>query len=447
MVAVLVCLLLAGAGVCLWSCGAEPAAEPDATTSTGAPDTAAATAVPALPSFEEAWTASLAALETLGPTRVKIVETTQGRVAGEGIPPEQSVFGPQTEEAEQLFDIAGGRARLTRQTADRMTKITVVQGRERTTVTSQPMMDSDWVSVSTYISLEKPKGLPLPLWAGSAVGPTEGYADLLTGLRSGVEGAASEGTILEGTVEQREDGGMRLSWQRAYRGVASAMSLSLDSAYLPVRIELAGAGTPTEGDLQGMSVEYTTTIVYEYERVASFSDSDFVLDIPAGAFREAVTHELALEHPWSGQADWGQYWLGNRLEEWPLTRAEYAIHGGGQDHGGGAEPGDEAVFLLYDRPEAVSPNENIQVMVRPLRGRYYDDSLAYAEQRVAAGDWARRDMTLAGRSATVYSGTLEGGADDRIDSIHVYLPDAWVHVQVWAPVDPLLVLGALRPVE
>ncbi len=89
----------------------------------------------------------------------------------------------------------------------------------------------------------------------------------------------------------------------------------------------------------------------------------------------------------------------------------------------------------------------IQVMVRPLRGRYFEDSLTFADQRVASGDWVRQEMTLAGQPATVYSGALEGGADDRIDSIYVFLPDAFVDVQVWAPVDPQLVLEALSPVE
>jgi hypothetical protein len=223
------------------------------------------------------------------------------------------------------------------------------------------------------------------------------------------------------------------------------MSLLLDSDHLPVRIEIAAKGTPTEGDLQGITIEYLTIIEYEYEQVASFSDSDFILDVPANAYSEGVTYELALDRPWSGQADWGQYWLGSQVDEWPLTRAEYAIHEG--NPGSGAEPGDEGVFLFYDRPGATSPNENIQVMVRPLRGRYYEDSLTFAEQRVASGDWARREMTLAGQSATVYSGPLEGGADNRIDTIYLFLPDAMIDVQVWAPIDPLVVLEALSPVE
>ncbi len=50
-------------------------------------------------------------------------------------------------------------------------------------------------------------------------------------------------------------------------------------------------------------------------------------------------------------------------------------------------------------------------------------------------------------TATVYSGALDGGADDRIDTIYVFLPDAAVTIAVWAPVDPLVILDALAPVE
>jgi hypothetical protein len=53
---------------------------------------------------------------------------------------------------------------------------------------------------------------------------------------------------------------------------------------------------------------------------------------------------------------------------------------------------------------------------------------------------------VSGRPATVYSGALEGGADDRIDSIYVFLPDAWVNLQVWARVDPRAVLEVLTAV-
>jgi hypothetical protein len=307
---------------------------------------------------------------------------------------------------------------------------------------SQPLTNSDLVAVSRYISLEAPEGLPLPLWAGNAVGPTQGYADLFAGDTSGA------GRLLaDGKVERQPDGSLELTWEHSAKGMTSARTLVLDSNHLPVRIEIAAEGTPEEGDLQGVRLEYSTTIEYQYEQVASFSDSDFSLDVPADAYREGVTYELSLERPWSERAEWGQYWLGEGVGDWKLTRAEYALHEDSPELGSSTEPRDEGVFLIYERPDKTSPNENIQMIVRQPEGRYFEDARKFAGDRVASGDWQRQEMTLAGRSATLYSGSLEGGADSYIDSMYVFLLDAFVNIQVWAPVDPLLVLEAISPIK
>jgi len=437
---VLLSVLLAGTSAALWGCGTETAS----TTSEPSPASSitASTAGSTESSFEETWAASLAALEGLGPTRVSIVETTQGRATGDEIPPEQSNFGPQTEEAEQLLDITSGRARLTVHTSDQMVRTTVVRGQERMSTISQPLTNSDLVSVSRYISLEAPEGLPLPLWAGNAVGPTEGYADLFAGDTSGAGRLPTDGK-----VERQPDGSLKLTWEHTAKGMTSAWALLLDSNHRPVRIEIAAEGTPEEGDLQGIHLEYSTTIEYQYEQVASFSDSDFSLDAPANAYREGVTYELSPERPWSERAEWGQYWLGEAVGDWKLTTAEYALHEDSPELGSGAEPRDEGVFLIYERPDKTSPNENIQMIVRQPEGRYFEDTRKFAEDRVASGDWQRQEMTLASQPATLYSGSLEGGADSHIDSIYVFLPDAFVNIQVWAPVDPLRVLEALSPIE
>jgi hypothetical protein len=304
------------------------------------------------------------------------------------------------------------------------------------------LTNSDLVSVSRYISLEAPEGLPLPLWAGNAVGPPQGYADLFAGDTSGA-GRLPAG----GKVARQPDGSLKLTWEHAAKGVTSALTLLLDSNHLPVRVKIAAEGTPEEGDLQGVHLEYSTTIEYRYEEVASFSDSDFSLDVPADAYREGVTYELSLERPWSARAEWGQYWLGEAVGDWKLIRAEYALYEDSPELGSGAEPGDEGVFLIYERPDKTSPNENIQMIVRQPEGRYFEDAQKFAEDRVASGDWQRQERTLAGQPATLYSGSLEGGADSHIDSMYVFLPDAFVNIQVWAPVDPLLVLEAVAPIE
>jgi hypothetical protein len=437
---VVLSVLLLGASAALWGCGTETpstTAEPSPVSSV-----TASTAGPADLSFEETWAASLAALEGLGPTRVSIVETTQGQATGDEIPPEQSTFGPQTEEAEQLLDIPGGRARLTVHTSDQMVRTTVVRGKEQMSTISQPMTNSDLVSVSRYISLEAPEGLPLPLWAGNAVGPTQGYADLFAANTSGAGRPPADGK-----VEPQPDGSLKLTWEHSAKGMTSARALVLDSNQLPVRVEIAAEGTPEEGDLQGVHLEYSTTIEYQYEQVASFSNSDFSLDAPANAYREGVTYELWLVRPRSERAEWGQYWLGEAVGDWKLTRAEYALHEDSPELGSGAEPRDEGVFLIYERPDKTSPNENIQMIVRKPEGRYFEDARKFAEDRVASGDWQRQEMTLAGQPATLYSGSLECGADSHIDSMYVFLPDAFVNIQVWAPVNPLLVLEALSAIE
>jgi hypothetical protein len=243
-------------------------------------------------------------------------------------------------------------------------------------------------------------------------------------------------------VEQLPGGGRRLSWEQSNERGSSSFNLLLDQDLLPVRIEIQG-----QGEFDGVTMEYAEAIEYQFEEVSSFSDSDFALDLPADAWRQGVIYELALDHPLSERADWGQYWLGEQVGEWLLVRAQHDFHEDNPDLGEGAEPSDEFVFLTYERPGAESPNEDIQVYVRPLRGRYLEDTRTFAEQRVASGDWQKKEMTVAGQPATAYSGALEGKPSDRIDSIDLFLPDAFVTIQLWAPVDPQLVLDSLQRLE
>ena len=210
-------------------------------------------------------------------------------------------------------------------------------------------------------------------------------------------------------------------------------------------IETAIQGRPEEGELEGFDLEYAVTVEYTYQSLTAFSDSDFVLEIPENANLEIVVHELALDRPWAEQADWGRYWLGRQVGEWSLARAEHMIYK--VNPGFGAQPHDEHISLIYRRSEATNPNETIQLTIEPLSDRPIEGPRDFAEQRVASGDWVCREMALAGRSATVYSGVLEGGANDHIDTFYIFLPDAFVNIQLWAPVDPQLVLESLSPVD
>ena len=422
-------------------CGTEAStstAPGAATASSLAPASSETAPLVSIASAAEVWAASLAAVKALGPTRVEVVETTQGRVLDDDVAPENAAFGPQTAEAEELLDAPRDRARLRVHESDDLVKTTIVNGRERTTVLDASRgRGGALVSYGRYVSLEPPAGLPLPLWAGNAVAPTHGYADLL---EDGSSGGAQ--MMAKGTVEQLEDGGYRLSWQRSSEGGTSTLSLLLDADYLPIRIEIQG-----EGDLEGVRIEYSTVIDYRFEQQVSFTDADFALALQDDYWRTGDTYELSLARPWSDRADWGQYWLGPQVADWVLVQAEHSQHHDNPDLGAGAEPSAEFVFLLYDRPGAGSDNESIQVMVRPPRGESVGHSRTFAEQRVAYGDWIRRELTVAGQPATAYSGALEGGADDRADTIYLFLPDAMIDIQVWAHVDPLAVLEAISRVE
>ncbi|NLE73554.1 MAG: hypothetical protein GX604_02845 [Actinobacteria bacterium] len=439
--------LLAGLVFVLVGCGGNTVS----TTATSVPesDPTASIAEFADSAFEEAWAASLAALEALGPTRVNIIGSIQGRVGGSGISPEQSEFGSETQEAEQLLDISGSRARLTVRSPDGTVETTVVIGKERMSTRStksSSQATSQFVTVDRYISLELPQDLPLPLWAGNAVGPTEGYADLFGGGASDVGHAGDvERVMLGGRVERQPDGGMKLTWEHGAKGIISTGTLWLGPDNLPARIETAIQGRPEEGELEGFDLEYAVTVEYTYQSLTAFSDSDFVLEIPENANLEIVVHELALDRPWAEQADWGRYWLGRQVGEWSLARAEHMIYK--VNPGFGAQPHDEHISLIYRRSEATNPNETIQLTIEPLSDRPIEGPRDFAEQRVASGDWVCREMALAGRSATVYSGVLEGGANDHIDTFYIFLPDAFVNIQLWAPVDPQLVLESLSPVD
>lgn len=439
--------VLAGLVFVLVGCGGNTVS----TTATSVPesDPTTSTAEFADSAFEEAWAASLAALEALGPTRVNIIGSIQGRVGGSGISPEQSEFGSETQEAEQLLDIPGGRARLTVRSPDGTVETTVVIGKERMgtrSTKSSSQATSQFITVDRYISLELPQDLPLPLWAGNAVGPTEGYADLFGGGASDVAYAGDvERVMLGGKVERQPDGGLKLTWEHGAKGIISTGTLWLGPDNLPVHIETAIQGRPEEGELEGLDLEYAVTVEYTYQSLTAFSDSDFVLEIPEDANLEKVVHELALDRPWAEQADWGRYWLGRQVDEWSLARAEHMIYK--VSPGFGAQPHDEHISLIYRRSEATNPNEMIQLTIEPLSDRPIEGPRDFAEQRVASGDWARREMALAGRSATVYSGVLEGGANDHIDTFYIFLPDAFVNIQLWAPVDPQLLLESLSPVD
>ncbi len=395
---------------------------------------------PSAESLADAWAASVAAVERLGPVRVTVLQTAEGRVLEGGTAADRAVTEAQITEVEELLDPPGGRARLTVRGPGGSVDTTVVNGRERITLTGGAgIATTGLVSYSRYVALEPSVGLPLPLWAGNLVPPRHGYADIF----GAPLGDGGEGALTGLLVERLEDGGQRLTWERSTGRWKLTVTAVLDADLLPVRVETKG-----EGELQeGVQAEYALSLAYHFETRPAFSATDFSLDAPEHYWRRGVTYELSTTGPWSEHADWGQYWLGVRVGDWDLVAAEHESYGDDPARGAGAEPGDEFISLFYDRPGGGGDNENIQVTVLPARGRVVEDSRAFAQQRVASGDWVRREMTLAGAAATVYSGALEGGSADRADSIYIYLPDAFVQVSLGAPVDPKAVLDSFQRVE
>jgi hypothetical protein len=82
------------------------------------------------------------------------------------------------------------------------------------------------------------------------------------------------------------------------------------------------------------------------------------------------------------------------------------------------------------------------VEVRPQDGGTPTVSRTAAENRVGIDGWTRREATVAGRQATIYSGPAVG-LEGRIASLYVFLPDAFIDIEGPSTVDEQTVLDAL----
>ena len=218
--------------------------------------------------FDDVWAASLAALDALGPTRITITQTANGQIQSSTVSPSTTAVGPQTTTAEELLDTARGRARLTVDAADgRHRTVAIVNGKEKLAIEIDPVLSSKAPATRTTL-LEPPIGLPLPLWAGNAVAPAQGYADLLS---------ATAGGQVSAKQITDDGGGKRLSWQRTTDTGVNTVAVTLGADLLPVRVEVAGQIAV------GLKSEYALSIEYRFETVASFPDSDFSVEVPSYA--------------------------------------------------------------------------------------------------------------------------------------------------------------------
>lgn len=375
--------------------------------------------------FDYVWHASVAAVNSLGPTSVTIIETKNERAAGNDSANTTTAEGPMVTTMIQLFDPPTGRAY---QRMDSLVQAeTLVDGPERLTIVLNNVLSSiPPVSRYRYISLQPPTGLPLPLWAGSAAGQ-EGYEALLTAIDPAGATSAKQ-------VKELAGGRQRLTWEREGERWKAAFSLTLAANLLPDVIVIDGEVEGEEG-----RTEYTTRIEYRFDTTLSPEDQVHGMQgskNPPDPGADEITYELPLANPTSEHADWGEYWLGPQLGEWQLTRAEHRIYQGSM------QPADSLVSLVYTRATAGESRESIRVEVRPREGGTPTVSRTAAENRVSAHGWSRREGTVAGQQATIYSGPAVG-LEDRITSLYVFLPDAFIDIERPRTVDGQVVLNAL----
>ena len=108
--------------------------------------------------------------------------------------------------------------------------------------------------------------------------PGQGYADLLS-VEAGGQVSAKQITD--------EGDGKRLTWLRTTDPGTETVAVTLGADLLPVRVEATGQTAA------GLKSEYSLTIEYRFETVASFQDSDFSVEVPSYATLAGSTPETS----------------------------------------------------------------------------------------------------------------------------------------------------------
>jgi hypothetical protein len=374
-------------------------------------------------SFDDLWRASTAAVSVLGPARVTITQTVTVKALDENGQLPSTEEGTFVTTVEELFDPASQRARLKVQPADGHLLTTIVSGLDELQIDAE-LAASSMAPATRTVRAEVPDGLPLPLWAGD---PGLGYPDLVS------VGSPSD----ERVIIPSDGGAKQLSWKQTWGGTYGTytVTLTLGSGNLPARIDITG-----EGKVAGTKVQRTTLIEYQYDMGVAFADPDFSMDLPSSAALSAWTYESPLDHPYSQKADWGQYWLGPDMGDWSLKGAQLEILSGGRD----SVAPEQFISLTYRRAGAGSPAEQLQVLVAPPDARMTTDARQLGQQEVDLGVWTKQETTVTGKSATVYMGPAEPSKIGGIDSVYVFLPDAFIDVDLWDLADPQMVLDAIQ---
>ena len=374
-------------------------------------------------SFDDLWRASTGAVNALGPARVTITQTSTVKALDENSQLSSTEVGTFVTTVEELLDPTSQRARLKVQPADGHLHTTTVNGLDELRIDVE-LAASSMAPATRVVRAEIPNGLPLPLWAGD---PDLGYPDLV-----------SVGSPSDKRVIVPSDGGAKqLTWKQTWGKTYGTytVTLTLGAGNLPARMDSTGEAT-----VAGTKVQRTTSIEYQYERGVTFADSDFSTELPSFAMLAGSIYESSLDRPYAQKADWGQYWLGPDMGDWSLKAAQLEILSSGRDSVAPAK----YISLVYQRAGAGSPTERLQMLVMPPDAQESTAARQLGQQEVQLGVWTKQETTVAGKQATVYMGPAEASKSGGIDSVYVFMQDAFINVDLRDLADPQTVLDAVQ---
>jgi hypothetical protein len=381
--------------------------------------------VPDDDTFGAAKRGAVDAVNGLGPTRIAITQavTVKATDSGGSLSPDE--LGTFVTTVEELLDPANKRGRYVVTSPDRRRSEWTVNGRDQMSVLTADLAASTKSPASRTTLGSAPKGLPVPLWAGSRDNSFDDYTYL-----------TQIGSPWDQQVE-RESGGAHtfLTWRREWEGDGASgtdtVKLTLDAGFLPVRVDVTGLGT-----LSGTPVERTTVIEYQIQTGAVFADSEFSIDLPAYAYLES----------W-GQQDtpaddtWGQYWLGLEMGEWSVKTGRLNI----LPDVSSADK-ESATFTyerLYPSGDDTGAYQTFTVKVTPLGARAAGSARQLGEQQVKLGNWTRTEAQVAGQPATVYAKPATGQDAGHPALLYLFLPDAFITIDLGGLVDAQQVLAAI----
>ena len=387
--------------------------------------------VPDDDTFGAAKRATVDAVNHLGPTRIAITRTVTVKATGSGGSLSPDRLGTFVTTVEELLDPANKRGRRVVTSPDRGRSEWTVNGRDQMSVLIADLAASSKSPASRTVLGRAPSGLPLPLWAGSRDWIDDDYTYL-----------TQVGGPWDQQVEKESDGVHTfLTWQREWDGDAAegtgtdTVKLTLDAGSLPVRVDVTGRGT-----LSGTPVERTTVLEYKIQTGAVFADPEFSIDLPSYAYLRSWGQQNT-----PADDTWGQYWLGLEMGEWSVKTGRLNIL---PDV---SSPDKESATFTYERlypsGDATGVYQTFDIKVTPQSAKAADAARQLGEQQVGLGNWTRSEVTVAGQKATVYAKPAVGADAAHPESIYLFLPDAFITIDLGGLVDAQQVLAAVTRLE